>query len=61
MRRSALTVVLGIVVMLLMIVGIVMLALVTTTLTSAPYPTRMVVAGLLIPLPCTLLGWRLFR
>jgi hypothetical protein len=43
------------------VVGVVMLALVAATLFSAPHPLWMVIVGVLIPLPCALLGWRVFR
>ena len=43
------------------IIGVVMLALVAATLLSLPHPLWMVIAGLSIPLPFALLGWRLFR
>ena len=41
------------------IVGMVMLALVSLNFWMIPHPTWMVIAGVLIPLPFALAGWKL--
>jgi hypothetical protein len=43
------------------VLGVVMLALVALNFSVIPHPVWMVVAGLAIPLPFALLGWRLGR
>lgn len=43
------------------VLGVVMLALVALNFSVIPHPAWMVVAGLAIPLPFALLGWRLAR
>jgi hypothetical protein len=43
------------------VVGVVMLALVALNFSVIPHPAWMVVAGLAIPIPFALLGWRLAR
>ncbi|HEU0153403.1 MAG TPA: hypothetical protein VFQ84_08675 [Arenimonas sp.] len=43
------------------VVGLVMLALVALNFSVIPHPAWMVAAGLVIPLPFALLGWRLAR
>ena len=43
------------------VIGAVMLVLAAISLLALPHPTWMIVAGLLLPLPVALLGWRVFR
>ncbi|MFY2764183.1 hypothetical protein [Arenimonas sp. MALMAid1274] len=43
------------------VIGVVMLALVAANFAAIPHPLWMMVAGVLVPLPFALLGWRLAR
>ena len=43
------------------VIGAVMLVLAAISLLALPHPTWMIGAGLLLPLPVALLGWRVFR